>query len=364
MFDLNYRAGSTPLAARSNGIIYASLLVALVIFVIVGIIAFILRKYKEKITSKEYIEKEKNRPTKYSDIKKLKTKYDYTPEEAALLWEVCKATEPPNIFYLIRDNAKIDQIFREAYGILKDIGTNDKKMCDFYKLRYKMEKTLAHVTKLSSTLGIPVNSKVFYIDAEGEQYPFTLRENTKDAMTLEIPDFFVNHPRKPQELKKVKFMYCSPTFMTYFFASRPIRYTQANDGKYLMVISHSNNLFSQNQRNSRREFVKDKCEFSSVKVVTDKKNNNHYQSSEKHYPAYLLNVSAGGCCIHTTMPIKEKQLICLRFPSLGVTEDVIGIIRHTRKIPEKQRFALHIQFTEISLNTQNKIYSYVYKFEI
>ena len=88
-----------------------------------------------------------------------------------------------------------------------------------------------------------------------------------------------------------------------------------------------------------------------------------YTPSPKKFPAMLKNISAGGCCIQTNLPIKEGQLLCVDFPTLGINELTVGQIRHTRKTGEKA-YLLHIQFIKIDNSVMNKIYGFVYKFEL
>ena len=77
----------------------------------------------------------------------------------------------------------------------------------------------------------------------------------------------------------------------------------------------------------------------------------------------LSNISAGGCCIQTDLPVKDKQYICVSLPSMGIKERLFGVIKNTRKLPTGLS-TLHIQFVDISLESQNKIFTLVYKFEL
>ena len=89
--------------------------------------------------------------------------------------------------------------------------------------------------------------------------------------------------------------------------------------------------------------------------------NNIFSISEKSNEGILLNISEGGCCIKTNLAIKENQNILIHLPFLQTDEQIIGIIKHTRKFTDKT-FALHIQFINLSIKTKNLILSYVYNF--
>ena len=81
------------------------------------------------------------------------------------------------------------------------------------------------------------------------------------------------------------------------------------------------------------------------------------------YAGKITNISAGGCCIQTTLPIKEKQYIGVSLPDTGIDEVMVGIIRRTRRLPTG-KLALHIQFVQISLFAKNRINTLVYKYEL
>ena len=83
----------------------------------------------------------------------------------------------------------------------------------------------------------------------------------------------------------------------------------------------------------------------------------------KEYEGRITNISSGGCCIKTTLPIKEKQYLSLRVPSLELHEHIIGIIRKTRKLVDNT-YNLHIQFLKISLDSKNRINTIAFKYEI
>ena len=237
-------------------------------------------------------------------------------------------------------------------------------MNNFFVCLFKLEMAVAQTKKFLSTRQIPVSTVVFYISQEGEQYPFTVTLNQKDFFTAEIPEFIYKSPRRPALLTRSRFTFRTPDGLSYNLITRIIRYNEGNDGKFYMVISHSEQLEIQSQRHFKREFFERDCLFSSVKVNENpKKGEEKYIISDKEYEGKISNISAGGCCIQTTLPIKEKQYIGVHLPDTGIEETIIGIIRRTRRLPTG-KLALHIQFVNISLAATNKIYTLVYKYEL
>lgn len=359
-------SGSPIEARQTHAPDIVIIIILLAIFaVILGIAFAVYKKISNYYKSEEYQEKERNRKTKYKDVQKLAKDNNLTPKDTAILWEVCRVTDCNNVIFLIKSNAEVNDLFRNAYNIMRDKNLlTDEKLNDFFTCLFKLEMIVAQTKKLLSTRQIAPGSVIFYISNEGEQYPFTVTQNTKDFFTAEIPDFIYNTPRKPELLTRSRFTFRTSDGLSYNLITRIIRYNEGNDGKYYMIISHSEQLESQAQRHFKREFFERECLFSSVRVNENpQKGEEKYSVSEKEYEGKITNISAGGCCIQTDLPIKEKQYIAVHLPELDIEEAIVGIIRRTRRLPTG-RLALHIQFLDITLPAKNKIHLLVYKYEL
>lgn len=358
-------AGGTGslIEARSTAPILLIVIALAAISAFLFILFIIVKKITDYKNSEEYHNKEVNRKTKYSDVTKYVKNNDLTSTDAKILLDISNITEALNINYLLKSNASVNDLFRNAYYKFKETNYfTDQKLNDFFICLYKIEMLVAQSKTLSSTRQIPEGSIIFYIADSGEQYPFTVVLNNKDFFVTEIPDFMASDARKPKILIRSRFTFKTSDGLSYNLISRIIRYDVSKDDKNLMVISHTDQLECQAQRHFKREFFQEICLFSSVKTETEN-NKKRYIESEKKYKGKLTNISAGGCCINTTLPIKENQLIGITLPEHGIDETIIGVIKRTRKLPN-MTFSLHIQFLQLSLKTKNQIYTMVYKYEL
>jgi len=363
MFGKFSGGSGSLIEARQTAPIALIIIGLLLISAVLVLLYIFVKKITDYRNSDKFRDKEINRKTKYSDVAKFVKNNNLTPNDAKILWEVSTLTEALNINYLLKSNAAVNELFRNAYDIMKEKNLfTDQKLNDFFLCLYKIEMTVAQFKKLTSTRQIPVESIIFYIADSGEQYPFTVKENSRDFFIVEIPDFIATTNRKPKQLVRSRFTFKTSDGLSYNLISRIIRYDVSKDEKNLMIISHTDQLECQAQRNFKREFFQEICLFSSVKkeAVNDKIK---YIESEKKYKGKLTNISAGGCCINTTLPIKENQLIGINLPEHGIGETIIGVIKRTRKMPN-MTFSLHIQFIQLSLKTKNQIYTMVYKYEL
>ena len=367
MFFLLGSGSGSPLEARvaHRGDIAIIIILLIIVAAVLGIAFFIWLKAKTYYQSEQYLEKERSRKTKLKDVQKLAKANNLTQEDINIIWEVCRLTDANNILYSIKSNKEVNELFHTAYDIMKQQNLfTDEKMNAFFSTLFKLEMIVAQTKKVLSTRQIPAGCVVFFISNEGEQYPFTVTQNQKDFFTAEIPEFIYKSPRRPELLTRSRFTFRTSDGLSYNLVTRIIRYNEGNDGKFYMVISHSEQLECQAQRHFKRDFFESQCSFKAVKVSENpKKGEETYSLSDKSYQGKLTNISAGGCCIQTDLPIKEKQYIGVNLPESGIEETIIGIIRRTRKLPTG-RLALHIQFIQISLKTKNRIHTLVYKYEL
>ena len=367
MFFLLGSGSGSPLEARMThrGDI-AIIIILLVIFaVILGIAFIVFMRIKNYYKSEQYLEKERNRKTKFKDIQKLTKDNNLSQSEASILWDICRITQCSNILYSVKSNLEVNELFRNAYNIMKEQNLlTEPKLNDFFACLFKLEMIVAQTKKVLSTRQIPPSSVIFYISDAGEQYPFTVIQNQKDFFTAEIPEFIYTTPRRPPLLTRSRFTFKTSDGLSYNLITRIIRYNEGNDGKVYMVISHSEQLECQAQRHFKREFFDRECTFKAVKANPNpQKGEQKYSFSDKEYPGKVTNISAGGCCIQTNLPIKEKQHIGINLPDSGIEETLVGIIRRTRRLPTG-KLALHIQFIDIPLAAKNRIHILVYKYEL
>ncbi len=367
MFFLYGSGSGSPIEARiaHRGDMAIIIIILIVIAAILGITAIVLLKIKNYYKSEAYIEKERSRKTKLKDVQKLAKENNLSSTESDMLWEVCRLTDTNNILYSIKSNNEVNELFHTAYDIMKQQNLfTEEKMNNFFSTLFKLEMIVAQYKKVLSTRQIPQGCVVFYISNEGEQYPFTVTQNQKDFFTAEIPEFIYKSPRRPALLTRSRFTFRTSDGLSYNLITRIIRYNEGNDGKFYMVLSHSEQLECQAQRHFKRDFFEKECQFKAVKYnAKAKKNEEVYTFSEKEYAGKITNISAGGCCIQTTLPIKEQQYIGINLPDMGIPETIVGIIRRTRRLPTG-KLALHIQFMQISLATKNRIHTLVYKYEL
>ena len=368
-----FQIGSgSPIDARAGFPIGIFIVGVVVVATLVGGIIMLAKHLLDYKKSDKYIQKQLERITTQKDVKKFAETNRLTPQMSTLLWDICKVQKIPNINYLIKQPEVIADHCKQYYYKIKNQNISAEDLNLFFELNFTLEKISAATKNLLSTKQLPIESVVFYLTHQSEQFPFYVKANTNDFVALEIPKFMYDNPNlKPPVLERLRFITKAQNGMTYHFTSRAMRYQTNPDGKIYLIVKHSEDLVNQAHRNSKREFLDTECLFSPahlVHTVENEKKAKHNKEEDfvvrpKEYEGRITNISSGGCCIKTTLPIKEKQYLSLRVPSLELHEHMIGIIRKTRKLIDNS-YNLHIQFLKISLEAKNRINTIAFKYEI
>lgn len=359
--NLNFQAGSSPLSSRQNPVIYLVIIFALVIAAVFLVVWIFFQVRKKTEETPEFKEKEAKRATKLKDVKKLSEKYKLSKDYIPILWFVCKTFKVPNILYSVKNFDKLDETFKKAYFMLKT-NSSDQKINSLFKLKFNLDKIFAETVIYTSTRAIPENTKMNLLLKRGEKIPCTLEENTENYISIEIPAGFYESEEKPEQMERIAFVFSSPTGMPHAFITRVMRYQNQGEKK-TMIVSHSKEIITKAQRHNKRVPANEDCRFSSVSIKKDNGGKRVFVKGNKKYNGKLVNISGGGCCISTNLPIKEGQLLSMEFDLYDGTLKTIGRIVKTRKTARQGIYNLHIKYMNLDISSQNKILAKVYGYE-
>ena len=121
MFLLYSGGSGSPIEARQTAPIFLIILILLSVIAVVVLVAFLFNKIEKYKKSDKYLEKEMNRKTKRNDVTRLIRENNLKPEDFDIIWEVCQLTQANNIKFLLKTNADVQDLFRNAYFIMKEI---------------------------------------------------------------------------------------------------------------------------------------------------------------------------------------------------------------------------------------------------
>lgn len=360
MINFLIEATGSPLAARMNPIIYVALILGLFVVAIAGSLALLYNRMKAKQQTPEWIEAQKSRITKKNDVEAFVKKYKLHPNYESFLLRFCKKQKINNILYTFKEQEYLEPFYRNYYTDCLN-SNNQKEINLLFRTKFELERIVASISTVSSTKVLVKDWKITEIFPDGSKAHYKVFENNKESLSIDIPEEVYNSEDKPGTMDKVAFTFKTDTGMKYAFVSRLMRYEKNNES-YCMVVSHSNDLIAKVARNFKRIPVNEKCRIASCTVETTKKNEKKLVPTEKRFDCALTNISGGGCCVSTTLPVKENQNIYIEMQLPDGPGSVFGKIVKTRKSKTVGLYNLHVQFTDITIETQNKILAKVYRY--
>lgn len=353
----------SPVAARQDSFTYIFILATIFVLLILFIIYLIIRYYKNLHISKKWIESQKALPTKIKNIKNLSKAANLTKCERNLLWNICKKNNIPNIEFSYRDNKIIDQFFALEYQQMLTLENAENKIEKLFSLRYKLEKHHEKNLQLKSTRSLQSGLILTYNDDKKRLWNLSILENKETGIVLLLPQGFTENECRPEVFSRINLSFSTASQTRYKLSTRIIRYDKDNKERELMVVTFSDQLQPILRRMSKRMDIEKACEFSAlkIKIVKGKKT---FITLEHKYPGKLLDISATGCSIKTSLPITKGQFLKVFF-TLNTEElfEACGKIVVTNKAQDGKNYILHVAFTQISVSAQNRIYSQIYGYD-
>ncbi|MCR5763441.1 MAG: PilZ domain-containing protein [Treponema sp.] len=349
--------------ARQNPLLYTIILIVLAAFAVLVIVGLILKKIRELHSTPEWIESHKNLATTKKNVENVANLANLSTEEKRILSQICQKFKPKNIEYLIRDEKAIIDLFNQGYTEFKSKNASQETFEMLYEVLYKLEKAHDNITFISTTRALPNGQQFTYIDSDRNNWKLTLERNEPQGLVISIPKAFAQSDKKPAQLSKFILTFKTEAGTTYTLLTRVVRYEEEKSGKFILIASSNNTLTAIQRRTSKRIHLDKECKFSAVKYNPNNKTNS-YEILQNKYEGKLQNISATGCRLSCTMPIKEGQYLNVEFSLKdGQTEQSIGYIVMTKKSPDGKQYVLHIKFIDIDLGVKNRISAFVYGYD-
>lgn len=354
-------ATGSPIEARLNSFVYVFILIFFIAAAVLGLVLFAIQKFKSLTKSKKWIEANKNRETRRSDVHLLALEAGLASEEKMMLYRICRHHHARNIQFLYRSETELNRLFKAEFQLMNSQSPrNEEKTAAFFSLRYKLEKLYDRKHAIISTRSLRNGQPVAVVDEKRTPWNAVVRKNTPDGFYIEIPQKLASSPSRPKPLSRFLVTLPSQTGILYQCIVRAVRYETEPSGKLYLLAAHALTLKIFQKRMAKRKDINNECFFSAVKAAgQDAGKNNAIQ--QKRHSGKLIDISATGCKISCALPIVKGQSIRVFFVVPGLEEnEAQGTIIRTKKNLDETEFMLYIQFTDIDIAVKNDIYAAIY----
>jgi c-di-GMP-binding flagellar brake protein YcgR len=197
-----------------------------------------------------------------------------------------------------------------------------------------------------------------------EWYDTVVTSNIEDVLGVEYPLDERNQPVRWGKGTKIKVaLVTNESEKMYTFDSRVVGVSRSK-GVTSLLIAHSDQIEQIQNRQYPRRTSDRPVFFWPVAVVTvgtgKQQKRQAVISNQRRGYGRLEDISAGGCAIRTTGPLKAGTLIKIQFETPdGTRLAVFGKVLSTDR-GRARYMVMHVKFTRVSRKNLNKIQAYVY----
>ncbi|MCF7927982.1 MAG: PilZ domain-containing protein [Spirochaetales bacterium] len=234
----------------------------------------------------------------------------------------------------------------------------------FFQIKQIIDRNAAHGKGgYNSSRQLRLGQEVLLRSESGDDYPSLVTSNLKDLLAVQAPENEHGTEVRWRKGTKVQIFFWRGNTERYSFTTKVLGYNSIQ-GVLSLFVQHSKTIKSAKQRRFPRKEIDKPCYFYPITIVETgkgrhKKREATVEKNRRHLGS-LQDVSAGGCSIRTTTPLKPGRLIRLDFDiERRKTLTVYGKILKVRRFPSRGGI-MHIMFTRSAKKNINKINEYVY----
>ena len=299
-------------------------------------------------------------------FRKTATEYGLNPVQVKTLENLVRKYPVPNPYTLFGNGPALDAILEKA---IAEIGqqsqteaVKEAHKLTLYRIKQVIEQNSQKKTIHGSTQ-VTAGQGVTLTGPSGTRYPSRVTAVLKDHLAVEVPVDNEGTQIRWKPWTPVQVFLFKPNGQGFSFETRVGGYNQVR-GLECLLLKHSNTVQQAIQRRFRRKSVEKPCYFYAVQIMnvgTGRDQAKKAVAQTKGALGTILEVSAGGCSVKTSFPLAKGALIKIEFET--EKNHQIGIYGKVKQVRKSQPPGgiMHIQFTQVSRQSLNRINSYVYE---
>ncbi len=359
---------STIIPSRQNSL---PVQIALIVIVVIALIIIAKQLYTAFLS--KLAEAEKESPRKKLDTRSLRKtaiRLGFSAQDIAFFETQCKLFDITYVPLISNTEYCTSTVFKKIFeGMcennenLSELELENNKLA-LFMLIYKIELAKRSLSLLTSTVAFSEGLPISYISEDGSHNHSRIIENNKTGLFLEVAKNANGHSVQPQALSKIQLYFELHGGIAYQVNTRVMRY-QSRNGIEELVLIHSHDVEFFQRRKFRRKDLSLDCTFKAVTVQETSDGKKTFTTHDREYIGKIANISASGCRMTTSIPIKADQYmqISVLLPN-GDRGSMIGIIVRSRKEVNKNVCVLNIRFIRMQKKMQNNIFALVYNYDV
>lgn len=241
----------------------------------------------------------------------------------------------------------------------------ESRKYELFQIKQLMERMEPVNVFLSNTKEIPLGQRLTIEESGGKRYNSLLTANLKEFYCVKVPTNAYGEAIRWKKGTKINIYVWNKGGDEAHFISKVIGY---NSVKKItsVILQHTKRESKANMRRFRRKKIQRPVYVYPIRIVerSDGRRLRKEAVIEKNNGRMgnLVDLSAGGCCLNTTKPLKKGDLCKLNFePIPGNPVSTFGKTVDIQKT-SRIRYNVHIMFTRASSKNLNRINEFIYDF--
>jgi len=273
-------------------------------------------------------------------------------------------------FLLLQNGPTLDSALGKAMNAIDYTSAREEvkeaQKLTLFHIKQIIELNSQKGGKISNTRQLRVGQDLLLVSENKRRYDSRVSSNQNNVLLVRPPTDKMGNMVKMKKWTPLTVFFWKKSGEGYNFSSKVVGYRNVQ-GKFALLIQHSNKVSLAQQRRYRRKELNRAAYFFHVHIANygvGKKKEKRAIISERSSLGHIQDISAGGCAIRTTNPLKLGALLKIQF-EVGQRKPVISFGKVVGL--EKNSAAgtiMHVKFTKVTRKNINKINSFVYNIDI
>lgn len=263
-------------------------------------------------------------------------------------------------------NNTLGKAVRDLNHIQAPPKVQEQRKLDLYRIKQRMERLEPEVTGMMNTREMTLGQKITFQLENGKRYNSIITANLKEFYCARIPTTTAGDQIRWKRGDKIFLYVWNKSGEEQLFISKVMGY---NSVKKItsVILSHTKRESKSNLRRFRRKKIQRSIKIFPIRIVENHQGRRITKQAvveqNQGRLGSMVDLSAGGCCLTTTKPLKKGDLVKLNFEPIPekpvATFGKVVDISYTSRV----RANLHIQFTKASSRNLNRINAFIYEYE-
>ena len=304
-----------------------------------------------------------------SKFKRRARSIGLTAAQLKTLFYIISRFKPANPYVLLTNGPLLDSFLKKAMADVESQVASDSikeaQTLTLFRIKQAIERNSQKSQVINNSRQLKVNQAVTISSDGTTRHNSRIVANLRDVIALQIPFDAANNQIRWKKWSTLSIAFWKPNGEAYSFQTKVTGYNLLK-GISCLFVQHSQRITKGQQRRFRRKILEKPSYFYPVRILTTGSGKNQarraFVETKRGSIGTVIEVSAGGCSIRTSYPLKKGDLIKVEFETeRGIPISIFGKVVNSRPA-EPLGSIMHVMFTRVSKSSLNKINSFVYDY--